>query len=66
MPETLTVPETVILEVFRYRPEVESEPTFDSFEVPFHPEWMILDALNYIKDDLDGSLSYRWACRMGV
>ena len=66
MSETLTVPETVILEVFRYRPEVESEPTFDSFEVPLHPEWMILDALNYIKDDLDGSLSYRWACRMGV
>ena len=66
MPEAVTVPETVTLEVFRYRPEVESEPTFDSFEVPFHAEWMILDALNYIKDDLDGSLSYRWACRMGV
>ena len=66
MSETLTMPETVVLEVFRYRPEVESEPTFDSFEVPLHPEWMILDALNYIKDDLDGSLSYRWACRMGV
>src|SRR4030095_1682162 len=23
-------------------------------------------ALNYIKDRLDGSLSYRWSCRMGV
>ena len=66
MADTLTKPETVTLEVFRYRPELESEPTFDSFEVPYHPEWMILDALNYIKDDLDGSLSYRWACRMGV
>ena len=60
------MPETVTLEVFRYRPEDETQPTFESFEVPFHPEWMILDALNYIKDDLDGSLSYRWACRMGV
>lgn len=66
MADTLTKPETITLEVFRYRPELESEPTFDSFEVPLHPEWMILDALNYIKDDLDGSLSYRWACRMGV
>jgi fumarate reductase iron-sulfur subunit len=27
---------------------------------------MVLDGLNYIKDELDGSLSYRWACRMGV
>jgi fumarate reductase iron-sulfur subunit len=27
---------------------------------------MVLDALNYIKDHLDGTLSYRWSCRMGV
>ena len=26
----------------------------------------MLDALNYIKDHLDGSLSFRWSCRMGV
>jgi len=26
----------------------------------------VLDALNYIKDQLDGSLSYRWSCRMGI
>ena len=27
---------------------------------------MVLDALNYIKDEIDGTLSYRWSCRMGV
>ena len=27
---------------------------------------MVLDAINYIKDAIDGSLSYRWSCRMGV
>jgi fumarate reductase iron-sulfur subunit len=27
---------------------------------------VVLDALNYIKDELDGTLSYRWSCRMGV
>jgi len=58
--------ETMTLQVARYRPEQESEPTFDSFEVPFRKDWVILDALNYIKDKLDGSLSYRWSCRMGV
>jgi len=26
----------------------------------------VLDALNYIKDKLDGSLSFRWSCRMGI
>ncbi len=58
--------ETIILEVTRYRPEDETEPTFESFEVPFRKDWVVLDALNYIKDKLDGSLSYRWSCRMGV
>ncbi len=60
------MPETVALEVARYRPEQESEPSFDSFEVPLRKDWVVLDALNHIKDRLDGSLSYRWSCRMGV
>ena len=58
--------ETITLEVTRYRPEEETEPTSQSFEVPFRQDWVVLDALNYIKDKLDGSLSYRWSCRMGV
>src|SRR6058998_2203132 len=58
--------ETMTLQVARYRPEQESEPTFESFEVPFRKDWVILDALNYVKDRLDGSLSFRWSCRMGV
>ena len=58
--------ETITLEVARYRPEQEMEPTFQQFEVPFREDWVVLDALNYIKDKLDTSLSYRWSCRMGV
>ena len=26
----------------------------------------MLDGLNYIKDQLDGTLSFRWSCRMGI
>jgi len=58
--------EPVTFQIQRYRPEVEDEPTWESFGVPCRSEWMILDALNHIKDHVDGSLSYRWACRMGV
>ena len=25
-----------------------------------------MDALNYVKDKVDGSLTFRWSCRMGV
>ncbi len=66
MAETAATPETVTLEVRRYRPEVDPRPTLQEYEVPLEEDWMVLDALNYVKDRLDGSLSYRWACRMGV
>ena len=56
----------IILEVARYNPEHHTEPTFTKYEVPFREDWVILDALNYIKDRLDGSLTFRWSCRMGV
>ena len=56
----------VVLHVTRYRPEQETEPTIQEYEVPFSDEWVLLDALNYIKDKIDGSLSFRWSCRMGI
>jgi len=56
----------IILEVTRYSPERDTEPHFQSFEVPVHKEWVVLDALNHIKDNEDGSLTYRWSCRMGI
>ena len=58
--------EKVVLHVTRYRPEQEAEPTIQEYEVPFTDDWVLLDALNYIKDNIDGSLSYRWSCRMGI
>jgi fumarate reductase iron-sulfur subunit len=58
--------DSVTIRVQRYRPEEESEPSWQSYQVPLQREWMVLDALNYIKDHLDGTLSYRWSCRMGV
>src|SRR5918911_207789 len=60
------MPDTITLRVSRYRPEVEAEPTFQEYEVPCRKDWVVLDALNYIKDNLDGTLSYRWSCRMGI
>ena len=58
--------ESITLTVARYRPEDETEPTFQSYDVPYRKDWVVLDALNYVKDHIDGSLSFRWSCRMGV
>jgi len=60
------MPPSVALTVARYRPEREAEPTFQNYEIPFRKDWVVLDALNHVKDHLDGSLSFRWSCRMGV
>ena len=57
---------TITLDVFRYLPDKEDQPRFQSYTVPFREDWVVLDALNYIKDYQDGTLSYRWSCRMGV
>ena len=34
--------------------------------MPCPKDWVVLDGLNYIKDRIDGTLSYRWSCRMGI
>jgi len=57
---------TIRLEVFRYRPEQDDEPVWQSYDVPCREEWVVLDALNHVKDHLDGTLSYRWSCHMAV
>lgn len=60
------MPETIRLEILRYRPEQDAEPVLQTYDVPFRNDWVVLDALNHIKDELDGTLAYRWSCRMGV
>src|SRR4030081_3229035 len=58
--------ERITLEVTRYHPERDKEPGFQTYEVPLRREWVVLDALNYVKDNVEGSLSFRWSCRMGI
>ena len=62
--ETMSEP-TVTLHVTRYHPEHDSALRQQSYSVPYHEDWVVLDALNYIKDQIDG-LTFRWSCRMGV
>ena len=59
-------PKMVEVQVLRYRPEDESEPVWQSFMVPFSEDMSVLQALQHIKDELDGSLSFRWSCRMAI
>ena len=54
------------LEVMRYDPEKDEAPYFQKYTVPCPEEWVILDALNYVRDELDTTLAFRWSCHMMV
>ncbi len=57
---------TIELEVLRYRPETDRDPVFQTYTVPCQDDWLVLDALNHVKDHLDRTLSFRWSCHMAV
>ena len=56
----------ITLQVARYRPEKESDISYQEYEVPCLEDWVLLDGLNYVKDRLDPTLAFRWSCRMGI
>jgi fumarate reductase iron-sulfur subunit len=45
---------------------VERNTVFQEFEVPRHPSQTVLDAVTYIQRQLDPTLAYRYACRVGM
>ena len=62
MPET----RTIAIEVLRYQPEEKGAPYTETFMVPFTDDMSVLQALQHVKDRLDGSLTFRWSCRMAI
>ena len=52
--------------ITRFDPDVDEVPKTQSYEIAVDPDWKVLDAVNYIKDAVDGTLSHRWSCRMAV
>jgi fumarate reductase iron-sulfur subunit len=62
----MTEPRTITIAVSRYHPETDTQPHFQSYEVPFTHDTSVLQGLQYIKDHLDGTLTFRWSCRMAI
>jgi len=62
----MSEPKTIAIEVLRYQPSSDAAPFTQRFMVPFTDDMSVLQGLQYIKDNLDGSLTYRWSCRMAI
>lgn len=58
--------QTLEVTLQRYLPEQSPEPFKQSYQVPYDASTSVLDALGYIKEELDSSISYRWSCRMAI
>jgi len=58
---------TMTFEVFRYDPDKDKEPYYQTFKVEVRrPGYLMLDALNQIKWEHDPTFTYRRSCREGV
>ena len=51
------------MKIFKFDPETDEEPRFETFSVPL--EGTVLDALRYIYENHDPSLSFRIGCAGG-
>ncbi len=57
---------TITFRVQRFDPNRDAEPRLQEYTFPVSQGMTVLDCLIYIKEKLDGSLSFRASCRMGI
>jgi succinate dehydrogenase / fumarate reductase iron-sulfur subunit len=56
----------VTLKVYRFNPEIDKEPHYDSFTIEAEPNERILDCLNKIRWTQDITLAFRMSCAHGI
>jgi len=54
------------MKIFRYNPEADKKPHYDTYEVDAEPTDRVLDLLEYVKGNFDGTLSFRRSCAHGI
>ncbi|MEI6847149.1 MAG: succinate dehydrogenase/fumarate reductase iron-sulfur subunit [Chlorobiaceae bacterium] len=56
----------VTFRIFRFNPQVDSKPYFDDYTIQIEKGITVLRALNYIKEHVDASISFRAFCQAGI
>jgi succinate dehydrogenase / fumarate reductase iron-sulfur subunit len=56
----------VALKIYRFNPETDKEPHYDTFKIEANLNDRILDCLNKIRWEQDSSLAYRMSCAHGI
>ncbi len=68
---TATVPEQVVrldvtFKIARFIPETDEEPHYEEYQVQALPTDRVLTVLQKIKDEVDGTLTFRRSCAHGI
>ena len=56
----------ITMKIYRFNPETEKEPHYDTFTLEANPNDRILDCLNKIRWEQDSTLTYRMSCAHGI
>ncbi len=58
----------ITVKVFRFDPSVDKEPRYDSYAVPYQHGMSAMNALDYIYQNLDGTVAYydHAGCCLGI
>jgi succinate dehydrogenase / fumarate reductase iron-sulfur subunit len=56
----------VTVKVFRFNPEIDKRPHYETYKLEAQPTDRVLDMLEYIKGSFDGTLSFRRSCAHGI
>jgi len=56
----------VQLKIFRFNPEKDQKSHYKTYDVEAEPTDRVLDVLEYIKNNIDGTLTFRRSCAHGI
>jgi fumarate reductase iron-sulfur subunit len=59
---------TITARVFRLDPSLDEEPRYQAYQVPFEEGMSVMNVLDYIYQNLDGTLAYydHAGCALGI
>jgi len=62
---TMAEAKKISIRIARFNPKKDQKPHYETYEVPYVEGMSVRNALEYIKDNIDGSLAYYDSCRIG-
>jgi len=58
----ITKDDVIKVRLFRFNPDLDEIPYYESYEVPRIPRMRVLDVLDYVQETLSQDVGFRWFC----